>query len=297
MCLVTSCPTRNTPISICVADEAASSSSPPAQHPSYAEEIYALDMEKYVRNAKQARSTRRIDESHVSVSSLMSLLRARLACAILFPHPRPHRASFQATALEADLSRATTANQPGRPSLVDTGARSGKRLSVPAAGAAIENAALAYGNPPTAVAFAEAFLRDEEAFFLTMDTVSHGRFLRFDDDTGGSASSTGGNAVACPSRKADAAPTPAAPDDPRPKRRDSSGGGGGKKGAGSSSRATAAGAAGLNGLSKRFLRNRGGVGRGGLVGGPGAEEGEGWKQSSWLKEMECFSLAAFLANR
>ncbi|CAM9659109.1 unnamed protein product, partial [Scytosiphon promiscuus] len=212
------------------------------------------------------------------------------------------RASFQATTLEAEISCAVAiASQADRPPRPETSVQTTKKTSVPMAGSAIENAALAYGNPPTAVTFAEAFLRDTGAFFLAMDTVSNGRFLRCGGDGRASASPPGSDAGTIPSRAATSVTAPPPPDDRRPVRRDIiGGGGGGRKGAAPSLRAAGAGAtgaAGLDGLPKSFFRSRGSGGRGAAVSGPASEEGEGWRQFSWLREMGGFSLAAFLANR
>ncbi|CAN0468311.1 unnamed protein product, partial [Ectocarpus sp. 12 AP-2014] len=83
------------------------------------------------------------------------------------------RASFHATTFDR-ASHDDPSPPPGR---------------VLAAETAIENAALAYGNPPAAVTFAEEFLRDSEAFFLAMDAISRGRYLR-DDEPEDSANSS-----------------------------------------------------------------------------------------------------------
>lgn len=74
-----------------------------------------------------------------------------------------NRATFQATALEADH----TADSGTSPPVV---------LSR-AAAEIVERSALAHGNPPTAVTFSEEFIQDTEAFFRVMDAVSLGRFL------------------------------------------------------------------------------------------------------------------------
>ncbi|CAM9942275.1 unnamed protein product, partial [Ectocarpus fasciculatus] len=93
------------------------------------------------------------------------------------------RASFHATTID----RASHHHDPSAPP------PPGRVL---AAETAIENAALAYGNPPAAVTFAEAFLRDSGAFFTAMDVVSGGRYLRNDEAEEGSANSSAGAAKA-----------------------------------------------------------------------------------------------------
>lgn len=197
--------------------------------------------------------------------------------------PPPHhnkmkktsRAAFQATAFEADSS--TTPTQATRASVLAAAER------------AIEGAALAYGDPPAAVTFAEDFLEDEGTFFLAMDTVSRGRFLV---ERQGSTTTTTTTAAAA---------TTSGGDNARQKNRGNGGGGGGKKGAGSKSLSVAGaatpgmrgGARGPGDLSE-LLKS---LSRGGGDGGRGAAVAEGWRQLPWLTEMGGFSLAAFLANR
>lgn len=157
----------------------------------------------------------------------------------------------------------------------------------------MEQAALAYGNPPKVVAFSEKFLQDDEAFFRAMDAVSHGRFLLDDDffdvlpkgnNIGSSVGSSGMQTSA---------------------KRGFSGKGGDRR-TPTGVDPTAAGV-------KSFLTNncRGGIddgtnsksnGKWGVGGGGGGASGvglggESWLRYPWLTGMGTFSLAAFLANR
>lgn len=170
------------------------------------------------------------------------------------------RAAFQATAVEADL-------------VADS--LSAHRAA--AAAAAVEGAALVYGDPPTAVTFAEAFLQDGGDFFRAMDAVSHGRFFR-DTDFHLADVRRGSKAAAL---------------DGFSRRK---GGAGLGLAAAMAATAAAGGGGGLRSIS------RGGAGGGGSGGGRGVAAGggpggEGWAQCPWLRSMGGFRLAAFLANR
>lgn len=204
---------------------------------------------------------------------------------IPYPNPRPTRkqstrAAFQATAFEADSSRTAA------------------KTRVLAAERAIESAALAYGDPPAAVTFAESFLEDEKAFSLAMDAVSHGRFLAEHQAITTTTTTT----------------TPSRDNNARQKRGNRGGGGGGEKaaralgGGGGTAKlavgkkATGLGVAGatpgVGGTPGELSELLKGLSRGGGDGGGrGAGMREGWRQLPWLKEMGGFSLAAFLANR
>lgn len=194
-----------------------------------------------------------------------------------------------------------------------TRTRTRTRTSVLAAERAIESAALAYGDPPAAVTFAEGFLEDERAFFRAMDAVSHGRFL------GEHRSSTTAATTTTPGRHGKARPqtrSNGGVDGERVAARGATLGGGGSGGGGS-----CGGGGGGGGKAKLALGGGGkkgagsGVGgagpgdlsellkkvstSGGGGGGRGAAMAEGWRQLPWLTETGGlgFSLAAFLANR
>lgn len=186
--------------------------------------------------------------------------------AVTTPFPRPSftpstytRAPFQATAVEAELT---------------SGACFTRRASAAAAArASIENAALAFGNPPTAVTFAEAFLQDDAMFFHAMDAASHGHFLR--DPTAPVGDTRRGSKLSAPE-----------------------GGLGGKKKGLSAllSGATGASRSVLRGVSSR-VGGLAACGERGTAGVGVGVDGEDWVQLPWLVGMGGFSLSAFLANR
>lgn len=124
--------------------------------------------------------------------------------------------------------------------------------------------------------FAEGFLRDSEAFFLAMDAVSRGRYLR-DDEPEASANSSGAAKAGAGARQ-----------------QRSSSSRGGKAVAAHGGRKTGAGFPAGEGSLKGLARGRAAGGEPAVAALTGDEV---WKQLPWLRDMEGFGLAAFLANR
>lgn len=175
------------------------------------------------------------------------------------------RATFQATVVEMELKDPSNIAQA--------------RISRPATAFAtslLENAAIAYGDPPKAVTFSECFLEDHHRFFRVMDEASHGGFLREQrsDHRSSIRSSVDGccsSNEACSTTKhqshlvasTEALNTPA-----------------GRSGKSTGSSQGAPKSWGNPELAEK--RTHG---------------GEDWFQTPWLRGMGSFTLAAFLANR
>lgn len=168
-----------------------------------------------------------------------------------------NRATFQATALEAELTS-------------DSGTSLSAELFRTAT-EIVERSALAHGNPPTAVTFSEEFIQDTDAFFRVMDAVSLGRFFRGPDSFFADIGNKTASALA-----------------------DSFGR---KRVSGAAFSAATSGAhwnGFTKGFDRGVIS--GDRGAKGVVSGlsPGVED---WVQCPWLVGMGGFGLSAFLANR
>lgn len=226
---------------------------------------------------------------------------------LCFTHERG-RATFQATAIDSEL--ATTSSSV---SLVD---HRHKRSRLCSSGAmAVENAALAYGAPPKAVTFKEAFLENTEAFFLAMDRASHGHFLR-DHVVGEAGAGTGwaetglagtGSARTGPPRSSTGDNIALLPSDTSRQAAAKQSKGGlmtrkSKVPSSSSSVSSLLAEFGLAGSKGGGRGSRAPVGS--VAAAPVSvgtittpTTGEDWVQSPWLVAMGGFTLAGFLVNR
>lgn len=207
------------------------------------------------------------------------------------------RATFQATTIEAELA--------GSPAGVSDHQQSAALVS---ANAALEDAVVVCGNPPTAVTFVEAFLENTEAFFDAMHAASCGRFLC--DPV--SVATVTAVSVEC-SVAGDHAPGVREVDhsgkvgmsktsdgglaERRERTPSSLSGGISLANLGATGRTGGVDAASLvsAALAKGALGSRSGACD--VEDRRGSTDGEDWVQCSWLVGMGGFSLATFLANR